>query len=1035
MSDRVYLQSITIKDFRTFGDFSIDLPPGPGLTLLAGTNGLGKSSFFDAVEWGLTGRVRRLQQYLTSIDEADYLLRRGARGPHGVTLGFTEGDPLTRRGDNKPQTAQVIDLLRRPDWGAQIQDVGTYLAFTHFLGQAEPQRFTSREKGEQWASLKGPSGIERLEEVRKGLRGRATQLALTRRVKQDSEAVEDLKRQLQTWQTWRTRLARLRDASGAAGGLAAAELDRRLAELDTDLRQAGWALSPAPTGETRSQALGRLKAAIDAARITLTGHQRTLQGVAEIPERYAVNQAAIRTADAALVAANGKVEQGRTILAATQAEFAKAQSGMEAAIRELARARAKLTAADAIRQDLEAIAAMAARLTEAAARKADLEAALAVARAAIVRFDLEIPRLRGLLELLVSRRAQADAASQLAAQARGLAGLQLRAQQSAETAAALETTAVEARTSLASFLEARSHLQSEREGAKAALVAARERATGLAAAVAQVASHLHVEDQDCPVCRSHFPVGVLQDLARRAADAQSAELAAAEANDARLGLALEQNAAATATARAAISNAEAARRTADTDAAAVRQQRERLEAALPEAGDELVAAALAAETAASENLAEVAARASTAEADLAAALAARQVAVAELGELGARLEAAGAIVAQFEIDQRSLEERVAASTMPDATPESAADLVRVRTLEVATQEEAHASATALLAAARGRVDAAREQADAATQASATAEAARKAELEAATALEIRWRGAALEPPITAAQLEGARGDAALRLTEVERLEDRRSELLAANDMADRDRELQALIDEMEAVGGVGAGEDAAMYEAQLEAQMTAAREIHRHSRDARVAVRAFSEKLRDEANKFSTQFLAPLNDLIGGFNEALLSAPGDSVRFQADTRVDTTNFDMGLQYRDPIDNALYNKNLPPQAFLSEGQLAANGFSILCAASTAYPWSKWRSLLLDDPLQHNDIIHAAAFVDLMRNLVELEGYQLIMSTHDRAEGDFIARKFDAAGLPCKVVSLTAPSKFGVRYEEPPPNPAAQALLRRPVEKSA
>jgi hypothetical protein len=139
---------------------------------------------------------------------------------------------------------------------------------------------------------------------------------------------------------------------------------------------------------------------------------------------------------------------------------------------------------------------------------------------------------------------------------------------------------------------------------------------------------------------------------------------------------------------------------------------------------------------------------------------------------------------------------------------------------------------------------------------------------------------------------------------------------------------------------------------------------------------------------------------------------------------------MGLQYRDPIDDALYNKNLPPQVFLSEGQLAANGFSILCAASTAYPWSKWRSLLLDDPLQHNDIIHAAAFVDLMRNLVEQEGYQLIMSSHDRAEGDFIARKFDAAGLSCKVVSLTAPSRSGVRYEEPPPNQAAQLLLRRP-----
>src|SRR5207253_618507 len=137
------------------------------------------------------------------------------------------------------------------------------------------------------------------------------------------------------------------------------------------------------------------------------------------------------------------------------------------------------------------------------------------------------------------------------------------------------------------------------------------------------------------------------------------------------------------------------------------------------------------------------------------------------------------------------------------------------------------------------------------------------------------------------------------------------------------------------------------------------------SEEARAAVQAFSDKLRDEADRFSTQFLAPLNTLIDDFNEALLSTPGESVRFNADHHVDTTRFDMGLRFRDPLEDAMYDTDLPPQVLLSEGQLAANGFSILCAASTAYPWSRWRSLLLDDPLQHNDIIHAAAFVDLMR----------------------------------------------------------------------
>jgi hypothetical protein len=201
------------------------------------------------------------------------------------------------------------------------------------------------------------------------------------------------------------------------------------------------------------------------------------------------------------------------------------------------------------------------------------------------------------------------------------------------------------------------------------------------------------------------------------------------------------------------------------------------------------------------------------------------------------------------------------------------------------------------------------------------------------------------------------------------------------------------------------------------------------------AVSVFADKLRDEAREFSTRFLTPLNGLIDDFNEALLSTPGETVRLNAAYYKDRTQFDMSLHYRDPLDDALYDTDLPPQVVLSEGQLAANGFSILCAASTAYPWSRWRSLLMDDPLQHNDIIHAAAFVDLMRNLVELQSYQLIMSSHDRGEAEFIRRKFEAAGLPCSVIALTAPSRAGVRYLPPDHNGPARNLLAGTLARSA
>jgi len=40
-----------------------------------------------------------------------------------------------------------------------------------------------------------------------------------------------------------------------------------------------------------------------------------------------------------------------------------------------------------------------------------------------------------------------------------------------------------------------------------------------------------------------------------------------------------------------------------------------------------------------------------------------------------------------------------------------------------------------------------------------------------------------------------------------------------------------------------------------------------------MAVNAYAERLKKEAEDFSTQFLVPLNDLIDDYNRALLSTP------------------------------------------------------------------------------------------------------------------------------------------------------------------
>jgi len=55
-----YLQSLTVSGFRGIGEpATLRLQHGPGLTVVIGRNGSGKSSFAEALEVLLTGQLRR----------------------------------------------------------------------------------------------------------------------------------------------------------------------------------------------------------------------------------------------------------------------------------------------------------------------------------------------------------------------------------------------------------------------------------------------------------------------------------------------------------------------------------------------------------------------------------------------------------------------------------------------------------------------------------------------------------------------------------------------------------------------------------------------------------------------------------------------------------------------------------------------------------------------------------------------------------------------------------------------------------------
>ena len=112
--------------------------------------------------------------------------------------------------------------------------------------------------------------------------------------------------------------------------------------------------------------------------------------------------------------------------------------------------------------------------------------------------------------------------------------------------------------------------------------------------------------------------------------------------------------------------------------------------------------------------------------------------------------------------------------------------------------------------------------------------------------------------------------------------------------------------------------------------------------------------------------------------------------------------------------ALALSTFPAAAGPNEGRRTAPDVAWLLSMSTAYPWSRWPALLLDEPLQQQELIHPAAFIEVLRNLVRERKYQIILSTRDEALADDMRRKMMAAGIECVTCRYRSLSPTGVLY---------------------
>lgn len=82
--------------------------------------------------------------------------------------------------------------------------------------------------------------------------------------------------------------------------------------------------------------------------------------------------------------------------------------------------------------------------------------------------------------------------------------------------------------------------------------------------------------------------------------------------------------------------------------------------------------------------------------------------------------------------------------------------------------------------------------------------------------------------------------------------------------------------------------------------------------------------------------------------------------------------------------------LNPQFIFSSGQRRATGLAFLLSVNLSLAWSRWRTILLDDPVQHVDDFRSVHLAEVMAQLASA-GRQIVCVVEDAALADLLCRR--------------------------------------------
>jgi DNA repair exonuclease SbcCD ATPase subunit len=1010
----LYLRAAELSNFRIYGDsYAFEFPATAGITLITGANGMGKTSFFDAVEWALTGQVSRFSDIQTDARRKtlDPLTRIGAPADsHRVSLQFTDGSPIDRGAGFIPNEAQLTRLLKHPRW-PQVRNLHGYLSITHFLGQASTRRFSLREPQDQWEALKGPAGVDRINSLRQRMSGQGTRQAFTRALKERTQHLEFASEALRNWKAllaeWE-RAQRLASSEQPVPPNAVNDSLERLAIILLPMGQGfAWktlAASDEPessikrfaellrTAEdlhqresARSDRLARLADSFDASRSEGAALTQLIEAVTarRVQTLDSLSRAESALSEASIALANTErsatQEQQRSVALAQVVMAAKRLLDAE---RELAAHRVL------IEQSSQTLEALQSRLNEVREQLAQITAL----RAARGTLTLAVTLARKRAQLYDTLQSVRHEISRLAPLVTDLNAARLLDNRETQRASALKAA-------------------DEVERLHGELRHHDERVQAISEALSTIAHRLTHDETQCPVCATQFPPGRLLELIQMQISGGATPAS--------------EVAAALVEARARVDAL--AREVADTNRKIVEHEQ--------------LVATLAEHRARGEEL--------------------RQQLVESGGTADGLYDETDSIRAQRELD--ALDQRLATSPSFDSLQTLATELetqLNAETAKRTSLERQCQSALDITAASKARliqypqlwnertgllIDPSKEHSDveqrAATlghrlaedqrsvgdarstrdslQQSASSDAQlldstnSKLDELASTRKELtqKWvnEGQSGEP--STARVEQHRRRAEERRAELESVRGPYSRVVSGYKQWLNDQALRAREEQLEQIRRSEQATTDAEVTAALEKRVLEAQHSLEIAQSARSRMEVVGRLMQERAESFTGDVLAPLNSTIQRFARTLMTWSDESIIYRAEHYATRSELRPRIMRTEP-DGTTMQLEMNPNLYFSEGQLSALSVSALLAASTTFNWSRWRGLLLDDPLQHNDVIHASAFMDLLRQIVRQLGYQIILSTHDSAEADFLVRKCRSAGIPYLVHELIPRGEEGL-----------------------